>query len=362
MSLGVYARFRRSSRESTGCEAVPVLIVVAPGQGSQRAGMLAAWRGVPVAAARLADASSELDVDLVAADGDAASARAYAQELLVALGQAAWAELTADRPRTPHAVAGHSVGELTIAAVGGALAPGDALRVTRRRAEAMRACAEEAPGGLVAAIALGAGPQQTPDDVDEDLDCAVRRAAAHGLSVAVVNAPSQLVLGGPEEAIAAFLAESAAETAAETATETAAEHRRPRSRLRLARLDVAGAFHTSAMAPAVPAVAAALDGIPAVDRTAAPAPAYVRGVDGGVGDGPALLAALPRQVASPVRWDLVTARIAALGATGVLELPPAGTLTGLLRRAHPAIEVFALRDPADIVAARAFVDSHLSGP
>ena len=358
MSLGVYARFQRSSRESAGCEAVPVLVIVAPGQGSQRAGMLAVWRGVPVAAARLAEASRELDVDLVAADGDAASARAYAQELLVALGQAAWAELTADRPRTPHAVAGHSVGELTIAAVGGALAPGDALRVTRRRAEAMRACAEEAPGGLVAAIALGAGPQQTADDVDEDLACAARRGAAHGLSVAVVNAPSQLVLGGPEEAIAAFLAESAAETAAETA----AEHRRPRSRLRLARLDVAGAFHTSAMAPAVPAVAAALDGIPAVDRTAAPAPAYVRGVDGGVGDGPALLAALPRQVASPVRWDLVTARIAALGATGVLELPPAGTLTGLLRRAHPAIEVFALRDPADIVAARAFVDSHLSGP
>ena len=47
--------------------------------------------------------------------------------------------------------------------------------------------------------------------------------------------------------------------------------------------------------------------------------------------------------------------LAALGVTGVIEMPPAGTLVGLVKRATPDIETFALKSPDDLAAAREFV-------
>jgi [acyl-carrier-protein] S-malonyltransferase len=47
-----------------------------------------------------------------------------------------------------------------------------------------------------------------------------------------------------------------------------------------------------------------------------------------------------------------------LGVTGVLELPPAGTLTGIAKRAMKGVESFALKTPDQLDEARAFVDKH----
>jgi len=44
--------------------------------------------------------------------------------------------------------------------------------------------------------------------------------------------------------------------------------------------------------------------------------------------------------------------------TGLLEVPPAGTLTGLAKRALPGVETFALKTPDDLDGARAFVARH----
>jgi [acyl-carrier-protein] S-malonyltransferase len=64
------------------------------------------------------------------------------------------------------------------------------------------------------------------------------------------------------------------------------------------------------------------------------------------------------QVSSPVRWDQCMETLTQLGVTGLLELPPAGTLTGLAKRAMKGVELVALKTPDDLPAARALVETH----
>jgi [acyl-carrier-protein] S-malonyltransferase len=47
-----------------------------------------------------------------------------------------------------------------------------------------------------------------------------------------------------------------------------------------------------------------------------------------------------------------------LGVTGILEMPPAGTLTGIAKRALKGVETFALKTPDQLDDARAFVQKH----
>jgi [acyl-carrier-protein] S-malonyltransferase len=63
-----------------------------------------------------------------------------------------------------------------------------------------------------------------------------------------------------------------------------------------------------------------------------------------------------RQVSAPVRWDACLRTLAALGVTAIIELPPAGTLTGLARRALPGVQLLALKTPDQLPAARALAD------
>ena len=70
------------------------------------------------------------------------------------------------------------------------------------------------------------------------------------------------------------------------------------------------------------------------------------------------LARLVKQVANPVRWDLCMQTMADLGVTGLLELPPSGTLTGIAKRNLKGVELFSLNTPDQIPAAREFVAKH----
>jgi [acyl-carrier-protein] S-malonyltransferase len=64
------------------------------------------------------------------------------------------------------------------------------------------------------------------------------------------------------------------------------------------------------------------------------------------------------QITSPVRWDLCQAKMKELGVTGMLELAPAGVLTGIAKREMPSVELFAIKSPEDIPGAQAFIDKH----
>ena len=70
-------------------------------------------------------------------------------------------------------------------------------------------------------------------------------------------------------------------------------------------------------------------------------------------DGHEALNRIVSQVANPVRWDLCMQTLGELGVTGVLEVPPAGTLVGLVKRALPGVETFALKTPDDLFVAPA---------
>jgi [acyl-carrier-protein] S-malonyltransferase len=44
--------------------------------------------------------------------------------------------------------------------------------------------------------------------------------------------------------------------------------------------------------------------------------------------------------------------------SGAVEIPPAGTLVGLLKRAVPIIETFALKSAEDVTLAKEFIVRH----
>jgi len=123
-------------------------------------------------------------------------------------------------------------------------------------------------------------------------------------------------------------------------------------------LQVAGAFHTVHMAPAVDVLAGFARAITPRD----PQTRLLSNADGAVVEtGPEALRRIVDQVSSPVRWDRCTDTLRELGVTGLLELPPAGTLAGLAKRALPGVEIVALKTPDDLPAARALVETHAVG-
>ena len=101
--------------------------------GTQTPGMLAPWLELPGVAEQVAEFSEASGLDLVrlgtTADADEIKDTAVTQPLIVALGSIVAGRLGLDSD-AERVVAGHSVGELTAAAVAGAL-PGRGRRVRR---------------------------------------------------------------------------------------------------------------------------------------------------------------------------------------------------------------------------------------
>jgi [acyl-carrier-protein] S-malonyltransferase len=123
-------------------------------------------------------------------------------------------------------------------------------------------------------------------------------------------------------------------------------------------LQVAGAFHTEHMRPAVDVLARYARAMTTHD----PRTRLLSNADGTVvHDGREVLRRLVTQVSNPVRWDLCMQAMADLGVTGLIEIPPAGALTGLVKRALPEVETLALKTPDDLDAARDMVARH-GGP
>jgi [acyl-carrier-protein] S-malonyltransferase len=307
-----------------------VLIIVAPGQGAQTPGFLTPWLEDPQYAERLDWLGAVAGLDLAhygtQADADTIRDTAIAQPLLVASGLVAALSLfphPADAFGRIGAVAGHSVGELTAAAGARAISAEQAMVLVRERGNAMARAAAVTPTGMTAV--LGGDEAEV-----------MAALTQHGLTAANVNADGQIVAAGTLEQLAALAAD-------------------PPAKARLMPLSVAGAFHTEHMAPAVGVLAKLAPAVSTHD----PRTAVISNFDGQVvHDGREVVKRIVKQVARPVRWDLCTATMRDLGVTGVLEMPPAGTLTGILKRALPGVETFALKTPDQLDEARAFVDKH----
>ncbi len=307
-----------------------MLAIVAPGQGAQQPGFLQPWVSESSFADRIGwlSAVSGLDLAHYGTEADAETIRdtAVAQPLLVAAGLLAALELfphPADAFPFIGVAAGHSVGEITAAAGVGVMSAEQAMVLVRERGRAMAEASATTPTSMTAVI----GGQ--PEEVLAALD-------AQGLTAANHNGSGQVVAAGTVDQLEAFAAA-------------------PPKRARLIPLSVAGAFHTVHMRPAVARLATLARGISTHD----PRTRLLSNADGQVvHDGQDVLRRLVGQVAAPVRWDLCMTAMADLGVTGMLEMPPAGTLTGIAKRNLKGVALFALNTPDQLEDAMAFVREH----
>jgi [acyl-carrier-protein] S-malonyltransferase len=275
----------------------------------------------------LAHWSSVIELDLVrlgtTADADEIRDTANAQPLLVAGALIGAATLFAGDDSSISYVAGHSVGEVAAAALAQVIDGDQALNLVALRGREMAKAANGSNTGMSAVLG-------------GDREVVVAALAALGLTPANENGAGQIVAAGDLIALAK-LAEN------------------PPAGARVRALAVAGAFHTSTMQPAVAPLAAEVRIITANQ----PQLSILSNKDGAVIEsGDEVLARIVGQVAGPVRWDLCMSTLASLGVTGVIELPPAGTLVGLIKRATPDVETFALKSPADLAAAKEFIAKH----
>jgi [acyl-carrier-protein] S-malonyltransferase len=310
-----------------------VLAVLAPGQGAQKPGFLLPWLDLSGAEARLRWWSALSGVDLVhlgtAADADEIKDTAKTQPLLVAAALLAAEQLPLAEVAVS-AVAGHSVGEIGAAALAGVLTPESAVTFAAVRGREMAAACAIEPTGMSAVLG---------GDQDEVL-AAIEAA---GLYPANFNGAGQIVAAGSKAGLEKF-------------------NQAPPAKARVMPLQVAGAFHTPYMAPAEKALAAMAGGINATS----PSRILLSNADGvGVNDGATMLARLVAQVTLPVRWDLCMRTLADLGVAAVLELPPAGTLAGLIKRdlkGSGVPEIVTLNTPDDLTSAKDLIARHGAAP
>jgi [acyl-carrier-protein] S-malonyltransferase len=299
------------------------LAFVFPGQGSHRAGALSAWLEHP--AARVLDevgAGLGRDVVALSEDPSAGARTADAQPAIMAASLVAWQALT-DAGVRADLVAGHSLGECTAAIASGALSVRDGARLVAARGNAMgEACAAN-PGTMAAVVKLG------PDAVSVLLD------GIDGLVIANDNAPGQVVVAGTSEAVAAVR---------ERARDAGG---------RALPLDVEGAFHSPAMAPAVAPVTALFASLEVTDPTV---PLVTGTTVRDLRTGPEVAAAIVAGILSPVRWREVQVRLAELGITQLVEVGPGGVLAGLAKRTIPDVEVHTVGAPDELAGVLAALD------
>lgn len=307
-----------------------MLVIVAPGQGAQAPGFLSPWLESPGFEDRLRWLSAVAGIDLVhygtEADAETIRDTAVAQPLIVASGLVSLLSLfphPADAFGKVGVGAGHSVGEITAAAAAGVMSAEQAMVFVRERGKAMAAASAATKTGMTAVLG-------------GDTDDVIAAIEKHGLTAANINGAGQIVAAGTMDELATF-------------------HDDPPAGARLRPLPVAGAFHTSHMAPAV----STLGGFARAIYTHDARTRLLSNADGAVvQSGRDYLTRLVMQVSNPVRWDLCMQAMIDLGVTALIEVPPAGTLAGLAKRAMPGIEVVALKTPDDLAAARDLVERH----
>ncbi len=301
-----------------------MLAIIAPGQGSQTPGMLNSWIHDPSLKELIVSWSAAIDLDLLHlgtdADADEIKDTANAQPLIVA---ASLLGAHALGSKSFSVTSGHSVGELTAAALSGAISESDALRIVRARGIEMAKAAAISPAGMSAVL----GGDRTE---------VLTAIAALKLVAANDNGAGQIVAAGDLQALEAL-------------------NENPPAGARVRALAVAGAFHTHYMQAAVPPVR----DFASLIATHPVSIQVISNKDGQVViDGAEVLNRIVNQIANPVRWDLCMETLKSLGVTGVIELPPAGTLVGLLKRAASEIETFALKSADDVQTAREFAGRH----
>lgn len=307
-----------------------MIVVVCPGQGSQTPGFLAPWLEIPEFKSSIQLMQKASGIDLVShgtiSDADTIRDTAVAQPLIVAAGVATMQTLLQGKSAHEAGIAGvsgHSVGEITAAVVSGVFDAETGIKFVNERGQAMAKAAALEPTSMAAILG---GDQSEVEAKLSELE----------LEPANYNGSGQIVAAGSVAAINELQANPLAGT-------------------RVIPLQVAGAFHTRFMKPAVETLRAYSQTVAIQDPTV-----KLWSNNGGreVSSGSEFVELLVNQVSSPVRWDLCMAAMVEAGVTALIELAPAGTLVGLAKRAMPGIETLAVKTPENLEAALSLINNH----
>ena len=298
-----------------------MIVLVAPGQGSQTPGFLEPWIAEPKFKEHLQRISDNLELDLVThgttSDADTIRDTAIAQPLIVAAGLLTLKGLIADQDKLKiDGTAGHSVGEVTAAVVSGILGEEEALRFVKQRSIGMAEAAKLHKTGMSAVIG-------------GDEDALLKKLDEFGLEPANFNGGGQIVVAGSLPALGKLTDD-------------------PVPGSRVIPLQVAGAFHTHYMTPAIEPLHEVAASIWAADPIL---PIWTNKNGDLIESGTTFVDLMVAQVSSPVRWDLTMAAMQAAGVTGIIEMAPAGALVGLAKRGLKGIPTVAIKTPDDLAAA-----------
>ena len=307
-----------------------MIVVVCPGQGSQTPGFMLPWLDLPAFRSSIEAMQSAAGIDLIAhgtvSDADTIRDTSVAQPLIVSAGVATLAALFGETGKVSSkitGVAGHSVGEVTAAVASGIFTAEQGIKFVKERGDAMALAAGLEPTSMAAIL----GGEQAVVEA---------RLAELGLEPANYNGGGQIVAAGAAAAIGELQAAGPAGA-------------------RVIPLQVAGAFHTRYMAPAVSTLASYSAGLTVNDPTA-----KLWSNAGGrlVDSGAEFVELIVNQVKSPVRWDLCMSAMVEAGVTALIEVAPAGTLTGLAKRSMPGVETLAIKTPENLDAALELIANH----
>ncbi|MBA3891621.1 MAG: ACP S-malonyltransferase [Gemmatimonadaceae bacterium] len=302
------------------------IVLLFPGQGSQKPGMAADLADAfPAARDALDTADKALGSPLsrLMAEGpeDELTLTHNAQPALLAHGAAAWAVIRdRARPRV-RAAAGHSLGEFTAYHAAGALPLGAAVKLVRRRGELMFESGVNRPGAMAAILGE---PSRPIEEI-----CAEATAEAGTVVPANYNCPGQLVISGEVAGVERAMA-MVKDAGAKGAI----------------RLNVSGAFHSPLMAVASEELGKALQGANLRDPDF---PVYSNVTGEPVISGRRAGALLLEQLTSPVRWsDEVQALALRFPEALYLEVGPGTVLAGLVKKIAPSLRVMPCGTASDV--------------
>ena len=298
-----------------------------PGQGSQTSGMYSTWITDAANKELIAKYSELIDLDLLHYGTSASqleiTATNIAQPLLTALAFMSFGKLEVNS-NSNIIYSGHSVGEFSAASLAGFYSDKTAMKLVNVRGKAMAEAAASNNATGMSAV-LGGDKAEV-----------IRHIEQFDLVPANVNSNGQIVASGLLSNL-----------------EKLSEN--PPASTKVRKLEVAGAFHSQFMKSAESELEKEFAQVEVANSNSS----FISNKDGQiVKDSSELKNRLITQITSPVRWDLCQAKMIELGVTGMLELAPAGVLTGIAKREMPGVELFAIKSPEDIPGAQAFIDKH----
>jgi len=301
----------------------PRLALLCPGQGSQKVGMgLEVYQSSVASRAVFdgADRALEADLSRLCFEGPEGeltrTTNAQPAILITSLAYLAAALESGALAKRPAYLAGHSLGEYTALVIAGSVAFEGALRLVRQRGRVMEDAGAKKAGTMAAIVGL------TEDRLLDICD-------ASGAEPCNFNASTQVVVGGTPEAVGRACA-------------LAKEHGG-----RGLPMNVAGAFHTSLMAPA----AREFEDILGRESIEAPAIPVIGNVTGEpMRSAAEVRSDLQRQIASPVRWHQSILHMRDAGIRTFAELGPGRVLTTMMKRDAPELTLISLDGAATMAS------------